>query len=160
MDLNDMFATETSDTARFHWPYRAWLKGTRFQAYSQYSEEDAIANTHRRIVRALVGPYDPLVVAFRGKSVLVWRSPDHRWSVNAFQTGPEAPEGQPLEATYSGLETRDEAERDARLFLAWKTWDGQEETSTILSNPMDQERFMEEVRRRKADGRAGDLQGH
>ena len=66
LNISDLFSTATSDSGT--WRYHANLRGTTFDAYSRYSEDDAVKNVCERMIEALDGPYEPLLLSFRGWS--------------------------------------------------------------------------------------------
>lgn len=150
LEMSDLFVTETRGG---YWKYHATLRETSFDAYSRYSQDDAIKNVCGRIIGALDGSYDPLLLTFRGWICMVWRDPDHRWGYSI--TSPGNDSAQPLEAQFSGCSSRVEAERLARLFLAWKAWDGKEESSPLLTQPEDQEQFAQLIRRQQTQSEEG-----
>ncbi|GHP00730.1 hypothetical protein KSF_107770 [Reticulibacter mediterranei] len=147
LTMSDLFLTSTSASSA--WRYRATLRGTGFDAYSRYSEEDAVKNVCERMIPALDGSYVPLVLTFRGWIALVWRDPNHQWGFTSFALGSDGVHY--LEADVSGCTSRTDALRQARLSLARQTWDGEEESCPLLIEPKDQQWFTQWVRERKQE---------
>jgi hypothetical protein len=81
------------------------------------------------------GTYEPLWLHFRGETVLIWRNGPEEWAYGFIREKPY-PVGQCL-----SWASRDEAERAARSHLASIGWDGQEETSEIITSPEGQKQF-------------------
>ena len=119
--------------------FKAALKGSErgsilVSAYGA-TQEQADTALLERIRDRFRGSYDPLYLHFRGNTVLIWRD-GNDWVYGHIHEK-HYPEGVHL----GGWTSRDEVERVARRHLAQMGWDGQEETSDIISDQQDQEEF-------------------
>jgi hypothetical protein len=99
------------------------------------TQEEAYSALLERIRDRFRDSYDPLYLHFRGNTVLIWRDGDE-WVYGHIHEK-QHPEGVHL----GGWTSRDEVERAARRHLAQMGWNGQEETSDIISDQQDQEEF-------------------
>ena len=99
------------------------------------TQEQADTALLERIRDRFRGTYEPLYLHFRGNTVLIWRD-GNDWVYGHIHEK-RYPEGVHL----GGWTSRDEVERAARRHLAQMGWDGQEETSDIISDQQDQEEF-------------------
>jgi hypothetical protein len=110
--------------------------------------EQAVEGVIDRVKIALEGTYTPLLIAHRGDAYLIWREPTLKWCYGPLDrsNGPHAQKGRIL---CVGYESREEVERVVRRHLASNVWDGEEETSTLILNQEDQDRFGEDCRWQK-----------
>ena len=99
------------------------------------TQEQADTALLERIRDRFRGTYEPLYLHFRGNTVLIWRD-GNDWVYGHIHEK-HYPEGVHL----GGWTSRDEVERAARRHLSQMSWDGQAETSDIISNQQDQEAF-------------------
>ena len=99
------------------------------------TQEEADAALVERIRVHFRGSYEPLYLHFRGNTVLIWRD-GNEWVYGHIHEK-QYPQGVHL----GGWTSRDEVERAARRHLAQMGWDGQAETSDIISDQQDQGEF-------------------
>ncbi|SRR5579884_617422 len=102
----------------------------------------AIEKLRTLIKRAFDGDYSPHIITYRGYQGIAWRTP-HNWTYKVLD-----PDGvQQCEGTLTRLwgcssyDSEKEVQKHLRFHLAEIAWNGQEETSTIITDAQDQEQF-------------------
>ncbi len=123
-----------------------WRKdGGRMVSGKGSTQEEADEACLEKIRQRFRGTYMPLWLQFRGETILAWRDGD-QWIYGHIREQTE-----PVSISMCGdWKSRDAAERAVRLHLAQGGWDEQEEESSIILHPADQEWFGGWVGKQKA----------
>lgn len=113
------------------------------------TQDEADAAWLERIRARFCGEYIPFILTFREETVLAWREGDS-WAYGYIHTDQTTPSAVILGA----WSARDEVARHARLSLAMRVWDDEEETSPVILNAEDQQTFSSWARTQKRFQRA------
>lgn len=118
----------------------ASLKQSRLESEPHKNMSGALANLLRRVQQAYTGNYFPTIITYRSQSMIIYRSPYSGWEYSILVSDDVLS----LPSTFDRIgpfKSSREAERTARMQLAKKVWNSEEERSWVIIDKDDQASF-------------------
>ena len=118
----------------------ASLKQSKLESEPHKNMSGALADLLRQVQQAYTGNYFPTIITYRSQSMIIYRSPYSGWEYSILVSDDVLS----LPSTYDRIGPFDgsnEAERAARMQLAKKVWNCEEERSWVIIDKDDQASF-------------------